>query len=207
MRRHGVRSFDDFALLLAQRSAHHEYTYSQFNLLGTYMWHHERARYDFHIEGFKSRRGAGDPPDPPDVLQPMMELGNHYSSHGADRWAVARVEDSCHASAYGRRDCAKYRGRLNPGLFVFARVPVLYGERPVADCRWCEAMETAEHPAAAMQRAHHAAAWPSATQRLRPDRDCVVLPTEDWDTHAYRSRCRFAPPPLAELTAETPSGP
>jgi hypothetical protein len=162
--------------------------YSQFTMLAGYLWHFERERYDFRVEGWASRAAPGDAPDPPDAGVPRLHLGTHMGNsynHAAERQRRA----ACYAGAFGARACEALAGEgvnLDMAMFALQRGP---------GCMWCDPFSTDALPAAEVQRRHHAAAWPVATQRLRPDRDCVVLPTQDWNATAPPRRCRFTPPP------------
>lgn len=96
----------------------HDGIYSQFTVIGSYAWHYERDRYDWHIEGYTpSRRDASDPPEPASPEQPLLELGNHWGDQHVNDAKDAVEQSICHASNYSGMNCARFKDTVNPYLF------------------------------------------------------------------------------------------
>lgn len=91
--------------------------YSQFTLLGNYLFHFHRDDYEWHLQGYQRR--AGHPAADYDLSTPTLDLAKHLEDEADPRGLL--LEGLCHSTQYlaSPSVCADYEGRVHEQAHSF----------------------------------------------------------------------------------------
>jgi hypothetical protein len=128
--------------------------YSQFTLLGNYLFHFHRDDYEFHLQGYQ--RLPGHPAVDYDLSLPTHDLAKHLADEADPRELM--LEGLCHSTQYlaSPAVCAAYEGRVHEHAHSFQ----LEGPRELT-----EPWETSALPLQAHHAKHYQRLWKAQPPR------------------------------------------